>query len=315
MQHLGPLGANWYLRGRLGLRHLRLLVVLDETRNVGEAARRLATTQPAVSKMLADLEDMVGLALFTRTPKGTFPTPHGESFIRHARWILGDLDRLGDEWPDKGAVPAERVTIGINSSSAAFLAPNAILRLESLGLPVVVVVREGSLEALMPALEARQLDLIVARLGSATRRPSLTEQRLGHESMSVVCSTRHPLASEKICGWEEVTRYPWIMPPTGSPVRAAFDLILSRQGLKPLSRIESASVGVNMVLMERSDALSLMPRGVARYHAGRGSVCILPIDIPDVFGPLGIVRHAHLAPSPGVERLIECLQEEAALMV
>ena len=37
------LSQEWYLRGRLRLRHLKLVKVLDETRNIGEAAQRMAT--------------------------------------------------------------------------------------------------------------------------------------------------------------------------------------------------------------------------------------------------------------------------------
>ena len=123
------LRADWYLRGRLRLRHLRLLMVMDDVRNVGEAARRMATTQPAVSRMLAELEEMVGARLFERTSKGTFPTVHGASMIRHASWVLGDLERMGREWSEPGGLGVETLSVGINSSSAAFLVPRTLLRL------------------------------------------------------------------------------------------------------------------------------------------------------------------------------------------
>lgn len=305
------LAADWYLRGRLRLAHLRLLATLEQTKHVGETARRLATTQPAVSRMLAELEEMVETQLFVRTPKGSFPTAHGRAMIRHALWILGDLERLGRDWAVQGEEAAERVVLGINSSSAAWLVPNALRRLEAAGAGVTVVVREGSVEALLPDLASRQIDLVVARLGATTSGADFVEELLFHESMCVVCAAQHPLAGAAACTWTELGGYPWIMPPVGSPVRAALDLIFMRERVRPASCVESASVLTNMIIMDRGRALSLMPQRVATYHAPRARLVVLPVDLPDVFGPLGIVHHASLELTSGMQLVKRCLHEEA----
>jgi len=308
------LRADWYLRGRLRLRHLRLLLVMDEVRNVGEAARRLATTQPAVSRMVAELEDMLGVRLFDRTSKGTFPTDHGVSMIRHARWVLGDLERMGREWSEPGGLGIETIAIGINSSSAAYLVPHALLRFEQRAAGVNVLVREGSIEALLPDLETRKLDLVVARLGARAGGQELVQQILCEEPMCVCSSADHPLAARRKLSWKALAAYPWIMPPQGSPVRAGLDMLFQRQGIRPSSRIESASVVNNMVLMDSSQALSVVPRSVAAYHARRHRLSILEMELPPVFGPIGILRHPSLDPSPNMLALIDCLQAEAAEM-
>jgi DNA-binding transcriptional LysR family regulator len=67
-----------------------------------------------------------------------------------------------------------------------------------------------------------------------------------------------------------------------------------------------------MMLMASSDLLSLLPRCVARHPAGSGGVAVLDIELPPVFGPLGIVRHHSLDLSPRMRDLIECLRAEAA---
>lgn len=305
------LRADWYLRGRLRLRHLRLLVVMDDVRNVGEAARRMATTQPAVSRMLAELEDMVGARLFERTSKGTFPTVHGASMIRHARWVLGDLERMGREWSEPGGLGVETLSVGINSSSAAFLVPRTLLRLERRAAGVNVLVREGSIEALLPDLQTRKLDLVVARLGAGTAGAGLSTRILCEEPMCVCGSASHPLASRKRPSWRDLASYPWILPPCGSPVRAGLDMLFQREDVRPASRVESASVLNNMVLMDNSQALSVMPRAVAAYHARRHALAILAVELPPVFGPIGVIRHDSLEPSPAMRALVECLEEEA----
>ena len=63
-----------YLRRGLTLRHLHLLVELDETRHVGRVATALHVSQPAISKTLAEIESGIGVSLFDRTPRGLVPT-------------------------------------------------------------------------------------------------------------------------------------------------------------------------------------------------------------------------------------------------
>lgn len=307
------LPPGWYLRGRLRLRHLHLMRVLDEVHNVGLAARRLATTQPAVSRMIAELEDMLGARLFDRTPKGTFPTRHGESLIRHARWVLGDLERMSGEWSGAPDLDVETISIGVNSTAAAFLVPRALLRFKQQAANVNVLVREGSLEALAPELYTRKLDLLVARLGEAVRKPDLASQVLYEEPMCVCARAGHPLAGEPGVPWQRLAAYPWIMPPRGSPVRIGLDMLLQRHGVYPYARIESASALNNTILMNSSDTLSLMPRCVARHLARGQGLAILDIDLPPVFGPIGLVRHCGLDLSAHMRGLIECLQAVASV--
>ncbi|WP_278044751.1 LysR family transcriptional regulator [Pigmentiphaga kullae] len=210
------LRPDWYLRGRLRLRHLRLLVVLDDVNHVGEAARQMATTQPAISKMLAEIEKLVGASLFTRTSKGTFPTARGASMIRHARWVLGDLDRMGAEWSSGHLPHSETIRAGVNSSTAAFLMPHALIALPQWS-NARVLIREGSIEALLPDVQNRKLDLLIARLGPDTVDPDLVQDVLGDEPMCVVASANHPLAGRTSCTWQEVTTFPWVLPPSRQP--------------------------------------------------------------------------------------------------
>lgn len=302
---------GWYLRSRLRLRHLQLVADLDETHHLGETARRMATTQPAISKMLAELEDLMGVSLFTRTPKGSFATHHGQTLIRHARWILGDLDRLALDCKHQCQSGRERVVLGVNSSSAADLIPQALLRLRDSGANVSLVVREGSLETLMPQLLTRQLDLVVARVDAGGLRPELCSETLREEAMCVVASHRHPLVQRREVSWSDLADYPWILPPLGSPVRAALDVLSARYGQYLESCFESASVSVNLGLMEHSEHLSILPHGVAHYYQSRGVLGIVGLRLPDIFAPLGLLRDRSITLSAGLKLVIETLHQVA----
>jgi len=306
------LSGDWYLRGRLKFRHLRLLAVLADVGNQAEAARRLATTQPGVSKMLAELEAMVGARLFERTAKGVMPTPRGETLIRHARWILGDLGRLGEELAALGDTLAGEIHLGTNSSSAASLVPRSLVLLRRRAPALTVVVHEASVESLLPALEARKLDLVVARLGRVTASADYAQRALFEEPMVLAAAPDHPLAARKSAlGWHELGAYSWILPPEGSPVHDALMLLLVRHRVEPRVLARSVSILNNLVLMEAAGALSVFPAAVGREYERRGLLATLPLALPPVFGPIGVITLRGLAPSPGLASLIECLQTSA----
>jgi DNA-binding transcriptional LysR family regulator len=65
--------------------------------SIGRAAEALELTQPALSRQLRDLETDVGVALFTRTPRGVVPTLAGEALHADALIVLGAVERLASE--------------------------------------------------------------------------------------------------------------------------------------------------------------------------------------------------------------------------
>jgi DNA-binding transcriptional LysR family regulator len=73
------------------MRDLQLLAMLDEVGSLSAAAAALSLTQPAVSKILVELEQIFGSRLFERGRRGVEPTPIGLAAIRRARSIVGEL--------------------------------------------------------------------------------------------------------------------------------------------------------------------------------------------------------------------------------
>lgn len=121
---------DWYIRNELRPRHLRLLVALDELRHIGKVAAHINVTQPAVSKMLGEMEKGLDLKLFERTPKGVTPTLYGECLIRHARRLLNDFSQARDEL--KGLLDGDtgRIRVGVLSNVVPALLPRSVARLK-----------------------------------------------------------------------------------------------------------------------------------------------------------------------------------------
>ena len=98
--------TSWFNASRLKTRHLLLLLHLYEQRSVVRAAEAANMTQPAASKLLAEMEDMLGVQLFERHARGVEPTWYGQVLIRRARSALSEIGRAHDEI---AALPADIV--------------------------------------------------------------------------------------------------------------------------------------------------------------------------------------------------------------
>src|SRR5258708_5549939 len=76
---------------RLKLQQLNVLVVVARTGSMAKAAKHLATSQSVVSKAVAELEHMLGVRLFDRSPQGVEPTLYGRTLLKRSVAIFDDL--------------------------------------------------------------------------------------------------------------------------------------------------------------------------------------------------------------------------------
>src|ERR1700730_15435019 len=82
---------------RLKLQHLKIITAVAEWGRMAKAAKHLAISQPVVSKMIADLEKMLGVHLFDRSPQGAEPTLYGRALLKRSVAIFDDLKASVDE--------------------------------------------------------------------------------------------------------------------------------------------------------------------------------------------------------------------------
>src|SRR5216684_2969091 len=91
------------------LRHLRYFVAIAETGSVTVAAeRRLHISQPSLSRQIRDLEEEIGVKLFTRSARGIELTVSGRAFLNHARLALSQVD-TATEAARRAAQPMKQV--------------------------------------------------------------------------------------------------------------------------------------------------------------------------------------------------------------
>jgi DNA-binding transcriptional LysR family regulator len=300
------------LRSNLKLKHLQLLVALDQFRHIGRVAEFLSVTQPAVSKTLLEIEKMFGLGLFERSARGTEPTPYGETVVRFARSVLADYERTRDEINAVASGAAGRTSVGAMVVATPVLLARAIALLKERSSQTTVLVEEGDLTRLLPRLRLGELDLFVGRLEPGYAAPDLVTEALYEEAMAIVARPDHPLAAKAKVGWDELANAPWVMPPPWASSRVKLDQMFFKHGLHPPADIvETTSFLATLTFVRERGAVGFFARGVARHFQKEGLVAVLPVRLPIELPPVGIITMRGRMSTPSSERLIECLRQAA----
>lgn len=295
-------------------RHLQLLVALDEHRSLARVAERLSVTPPAISKSLHDIERELGAELFKRGPRGITPTIYGECMVRHAQAVMAQLGKASLELRALKDGSQGSVALGVLPAAAPLLAPLAVAALKKRAPLSTVLLRDGTIDTLLPDLHQGKLDLVIGtvpppRLASAL----MIETLYDNDALVVVSRIGHPLTRRSRLPLRSLTRYPWIVPPTGTSVGESFRQLLAQHGLAMAQNyVESGSIVVNKTLIQRTDALGFFSRHIAQFYAEQKVLAVVDMKLGSTVGPVGVVWAKERRLSPTADLALSCLREAAA---
>lgn len=294
---------------RLKTRQLLLLSALDQEGKIHGAARRLNMTQPAASRLLKDLEDLLEVPLFERLPRGMRPTWYGETMIRHARQALASLNQAHEELAALKAGRFGQVGVGAITSPGLALLPMAIASVKREQPSLRVVLEIDSSPVLLAQLRRGRLDILVARVFAADDKSNLRYEPIRAEPICAVARPGHPLASAPGLTLADVAQAGWIVPPAGSVLRHRFELMFHEAGLKPpLDVIETAALLFTTRMLQQSDLLCVMATDVARYYAAHGILTLVPLPMACQMDDFGLITRSDRLLSPGARLLLMALR-------
>ncbi|WP_321930960.1 LysR substrate-binding domain-containing protein [Paraburkholderia guartelaensis] len=311
-----------YPLSQIGLsRNLKLsqLLIFDrviETGSILRAANDMGLTQPAVTKVIQELESSLDGALFARSNRGVVPTDLGRVISRRVKSLLAEFRHMTEELDQFRFGTAGHVVVGTLISASAHLLPMAITRLKARAPEVLVTVREGPTAQLFPSLATGELDIVVGRLPEVELPLydafPLTHHALFAESLSVVAGSRHQFGPVPVRSLHDLATAPWILPTAESPLRHVVERMFRDAGLAlPADMVESLSILTNLGLLLEAPRVAVIPRVAAAQFVRVGLLQILDIGQTASFGTVGYSVRSSKELSPACEAFVECLREVA----
>ncbi len=305
--------SDRFVRSHLKTRHLVLLVELGRHGSIMHAAQAANLTQPAASKLLAELEHALGVQLFERLPRGVAPTWYGQVLIRRAGAALAEMDAAHQEVMELLSGLRGRVDVGCVLTPAAGLVPEAVNLLKTRQPRVLVSITVETSKLLVQRLRAGELDVVVGRILDTEAASELTFEPVTDEPHSLIARAGHPLAQRDDLTLDELARAGWILPPTGSILRDRLTAMFLSRGLEPPSEtVETLALPVIANLLGGSDMVVALPQELVQPYLQTGLLCVLPFDLGLRMDLYGIITRRHHQLSPGAEAMLATLREVAA---
>ncbi|NLG76391.1 MAG: LysR family transcriptional regulator [Xanthomonadaceae bacterium] len=303
----------WFIRARLRTRHLLLLTAIGEEGNIHKAAEMLNMSQSAASRLLSDLEEIIGSQLFDRLPRGVRANWYGKAVIRHARIALTSLREAASEIDLLKSGQTGHVNVGTISGPAISFVPRAIASVAREYPLVRVRLQVESSNRLLEALQAGEIEVMVGRLLDRHDTSSYHYRRLADEPVCAVVRKGHPLLARGDLQMQELADLPWVVPQVDSVLRHRFDLMFREAGYpSPKKLIEAVSPMVVTRLLEETNYLAILARDVAEYYASCGLVSVLPVSLSCDMDSFGIITRKDGLLSPAACVVCEALEAAVA---
>jgi DNA-binding transcriptional LysR family regulator len=307
--------SSTHLIGRLRFRHLALLVALDEHRNLRRAADAVHLAQPSASKLVHDLEVVFGFTLFERLPRGMMPTQLGTEVLEFARRILVDLDRFTQDLDSKRKGGYGQLVIGAIMGAAPDVVARAMADIKKRRPLLAVKLLGETSDEILSLLIARRIDLAVGRFSNALQHNTVDYEDLGNEPLCIVARKGHPLARTRRLELRKLDQSAWILQPLSSPARQIIEQEFGEAGMmSPANLVECTSIFATLQLLQKSDAISMLPESVVRDHLNAGLLVRLPLAVGKSLPGFGILTRRGEPLSPIATELVEALRRYGARM-
>ena len=277
---------------KLDPRHLEILAAIVEQGGLTEGARALNKSQPSVSRTLAALEERVGVPLFEANRRPLQPTEFCQLLAREGRRIIeaGDAaSALISQFRDGrgGAIRIAGTPIfmdGVVSPMiAAFQTDHPEIRIDQTYAYPTDIIRQMSHGTI-------DLGIIPIR-ASEVPQPFAFKQVLPGRNV-IACRIGHPLSKQQAVSVQDIAAYTWIAPPADSPLYHDLRNVLESIGVTNFKvSFTGGTLSAVTTVLNRSDALTVLPYSVVFNLRRQSTLTALPIRIGDPDRHLNLISH------------------------
>ena len=243
--------------------------------NLTEAAKALFTSQPGVSKAIIELEEELGIDIFSRHGKRIRGlTEPGKQVLKRVEAILQEVEGLKGIGKEFASQDSGSLTIATTHTQARYSLPAVVQAFAQKFPKVRLSLLQGNPRQVADMVLNNQADVAIATEAIADIDGLVSLPCYQWEHL-VIVPHEHPLARSKTLSLEELASYPLITYDAAFAGRNKIDLAFSRRGLKPDVLLEAIDADVIKTYVELGMGVGIIA-GMA-YNAARDvNLCALP---------------------------------------
>lgn len=249
----------------MNLAQIETFIAVAETGSIGNAAKSLGLTQPAVTRQIQSLEKYLGSTLLDRRTKPPTLTPSGRTALEYCRILQRTIAELRDSVSDSSQPEGEfRLGVAFGATEIVLSDPIDLLRQNFPKLKIEVFADWSG--ELIKKTSTGELDAsVILRPQGVEPPPELNGRPIGSDEIVVVAAANEALADR--ASVNDLRENQWVMNPKGCWYRDLLQDVLSRKNIGSHIVVETFGLEYQLSLISRGVGLGFVPRWAVERSA------------------------------------------------
>lgn len=291
------------------LASLRALVAAVEEGSLRSAARRLGVSQPALTKMIRELERELATTLLLRSTTGVLATAQGMVLYERAQAAERELAQAVDQIQQLGGQMTGALTVGAVPLAVMLLIPETVRTFGAEFPGIQLRIIEELYIAQLTRLRKGEVDIALGPLPEQLPAGEFAVEQLMPITMVIVVRKGNPLGRARRLS--DLAAAPWVY--TGATPDSGYARVLyERHGLEPppAAALVNSTLGL-LSLLASGNCVGLMPHQIAVHSFAAQHLDIVPVVEGPLKLTLGALARADAALKPAVRHFLAHLHRAA----
>lgn len=241
---------------------LESFILIAELNSFSKAAEKLHITQPAISKRIANLEQLLNAPLFIRNNKDVQLTPSGHIFLSHARKLIEAMNDSQTAVSNTRKTVTGNLKIGISHHIGLHRLPAFLKTFTDTFPDVHLQIRFITSEEAPSLIVGDELEIALVTLPESTPE-KMHMEIIWIDPLHIVVSGTHPLAKrqhQESISLETLSQYPAILPNTNTYTGQLIDNLFNQYGLSINRHIETNNLETIRMMTSIGLGWTALPR-------------------------------------------------------
>ncbi len=220
---------------------LKAFCFVVEMKSFSKAAEATLVTQSAMSHLIKNLEDEIGVKLLNRSGRKVIPTPAGWLFYNQAKKILEAYKTLGDDINKLIKEIKGPLNLGASTTVAKYLLPQVLYDFSKRYPEVQITLAVSNTEAIINELQQGNIDMGIVEGNIKNKGVALEE--IADDEIVLIASDENHLAKKGHITQQDFLSQPFIMPQAGSGLREFIENFFQTSKIEPKNMKVSMTLG------------------------------------------------------------------------
>ncbi|MBL1420642.1 MAG: LysR family transcriptional regulator [Alphaproteobacteria bacterium] len=295
----------------LKFNHLRLIAALGETGQISASAALLHMAQPSASRLLSELEYIVGNKLYSRHPRGIILNESGLLLAKKARHMLRGLDDMNRQIIETGEGLRGAVSVGAVTTPALEIILPIIRHARVTHPNIEISVTVDTSPKMAESMLNGNIDFYIGRITEEIDPRPFRTRIIGKEPLVLIVRSDHPLTRDAPKDLSDCTSYDWVLQSSGELMRHAVEKYFAEHGYKmPTQILNTSSVMMTLAIISQSNSIAPVSHPIADFYGDRedgtpGRIARLPIAKDLYVTDYSLISSADRSLSPASEAIFD----------